>query len=68
MNRTERIYKIQQLLKARRAVPRAVFLEELEVSLPLPIETVGFTDYGKRAPYFIDYLGAQNSCLNKALW
>ncbi len=32
MNRTERIYKIQQLLKARRAVPRAVFLEELEVS------------------------------------
>ncbi len=32
MDRTERIYKIQQLLKARRAVPRDVFLEELEVS------------------------------------
>lgn len=32
MNRTERIYKIEQLLKARRAVPRAVFLEELEIS------------------------------------
>ena len=32
MDHTERIYKIQQLLKARRAVPREVFLEELEVS------------------------------------
>ncbi len=32
MNRTERIYRIQQLLKARRAVPREVFLDELEVS------------------------------------
>jgi predicted DNA-binding transcriptional regulator YafY len=33
MDRTERFYKMMALLKANRAVPRARFLEELEVSL-----------------------------------
>ena len=33
MNRTERFYKIQELLRHRRVVPRDLFLEELEVSL-----------------------------------
>lgn len=32
MDRTERFYKIQRLLNQRKAVPRDVFLEELEVS------------------------------------
>lgn len=32
MNRTERFYKIDQMLHERRVVPLAVFLEELEVS------------------------------------
>ena len=32
MDRTERIYKIDQLLNSSRAVPRSVFLEELQVS------------------------------------
>jgi len=32
MNRTERFYRIDQLLQQRRTVPIAVFLEELEVS------------------------------------
>jgi predicted DNA-binding transcriptional regulator YafY len=32
MDRTERFYKIQRLLKQRRAVPRDAFIEELEVS------------------------------------
>ncbi len=32
MDRTERFYKIQQLLNARRSVPRSIFLDELEVS------------------------------------
>lgn len=33
MNRTERFYRIQQLLSERRVVPREVFLEDMEVSL-----------------------------------
>ena len=33
MDRLERFYRIDQLLVARRIVPRAVFLDELEVSL-----------------------------------
>jgi len=32
MDRTERFYKIQRLLKQRKAVPRDAFIEELEVS------------------------------------
>lgn len=32
MSRTERIYKIDQLLQTRRAVPLSVFLHELEIS------------------------------------
>ncbi|NIQ38521.1 MAG: PBP1A family penicillin-binding protein [Proteobacteria bacterium] len=33
--------------------------EEMEAALSLPVETVGFTTYGKKAPYFIDYLSQQ---------
>ncbi|MFZ5555269.1 MAG: hypothetical protein ACOZDY_00875 [Pseudomonadota bacterium] len=33
MNRTERFHKIIELLNRGRAVPRQVFLDELEVSL-----------------------------------
>ena len=33
MDRTERFYKIQQLLANRRVVSRETFLEELEISL-----------------------------------
>jgi predicted DNA-binding transcriptional regulator YafY len=33
MNRTERFYRIQTLLAQRRAVPREVFLEDMEISL-----------------------------------
>jgi penicillin-binding protein 1B len=40
--------------------------EELEASLPLPIETVGFTYYGKQAPYFIDFLSKQLNTLYPA--
>ena len=32
MNRTERFYKIDQMLDERRLVPIGVFLEELDVS------------------------------------
>jgi predicted DNA-binding transcriptional regulator YafY len=32
MDRTERFYKIEQLLRSRRVVPFAVFREALEVS------------------------------------
>ena len=32
MNRTERFYKIDQMLPERRVVPIAVFLEALDVS------------------------------------
>ena len=33
MDRTERFYKIEQLLRTRQVVPRTILLEELEVSL-----------------------------------
>ena len=32
MERTERFYRMEQLLRERRSVPRSVFLKELEVS------------------------------------
>ena len=32
MNRTERFYKIKQLLRSRASVPRRTFLDTLEVS------------------------------------
>ncbi len=33
--------------------------EELETALSTPVDTVGFTEDGKRAPYFMDYLADQ---------
>jgi len=51
--------------KRRNAVLRAmgkngwISAEELQAALPLPIKTVGFTAYGKKAPYFMDYLSEQ---------
>jgi penicillin-binding protein 1B len=33
--------------------------EEFQTALPLPTKTVGFSVYGKQAPYFMDYLSEQ---------
>ena len=51
--------------KRRNAVLRAmgkngwISPQELQATLPLPAKTVGFTVYGKKAPYFMDYLSEQ---------
>ncbi len=37
--------------------------EELKAALPLPVETIGYASYGKKAPYFIDYLSEQLTVL-----
>jgi penicillin-binding protein 1B len=37
--------------------------EELKAALPLPVETVGYASYGKKAPYFMDYLSDQLTVL-----
>jgi 1A family penicillin-binding protein len=37
--------------------------EELKATLPLPVKTVGYTSYGKKAPYFVDYLSDQLTAL-----
>jgi len=33
--------------------------EQMRIALSEPIKTVGFTVYGKKAPYFVDYLSKQ---------
>jgi penicillin-binding protein 1B len=37
--------------------------EELEMAMPLPVEAVGYASYGKKAPYFMDYLSEQLTML-----
>jgi penicillin-binding protein 1B len=37
--------------------------EELQTALLAPVNTIGFKDYGKKAPYFIDYLSKQLTAL-----
>ncbi|MBU0768821.1 MAG: hypothetical protein KJ687_07000, partial [Proteobacteria bacterium] len=37
--------------------------EELKMALPLPVEAVGYASYGKKAPYFVDYLSEQLTVL-----
>ncbi len=37
--------------------------EELQTALLAPVNTIGFKDYGKKAPYFIDYLSKQLTTL-----
>jgi len=37
--------------------------EELKMALPLPVEAVGYASYGKKAPYFMDYLSEQLTML-----
>lgn len=37
--------------------------EELQTALLAPVNTIGFRDYGKKAPYFIDYLSKQLATL-----
>ena len=37
--------------------------EELKIALLLPVEAVGFGFYGKKAPYFMDYLSEQLTLL-----
>ncbi|MDH3720340.1 MAG: transglycosylase domain-containing protein, partial [Desulfobacteraceae bacterium] len=37
--------------------------EELKMALPLPVEAVGYASYGKKAPYFMDYLSEQLTVL-----
>jgi len=37
--------------------------EELKTALPLPVEAIGYASYGKKAPYFMDYLSEQLSLL-----
>lgn len=37
--------------------------EELKMVLPLPVEAVGYASYGKKAPYFMDYLSEQLTVL-----
>lgn len=32
---------------------------ELQANAPLPVKTIGFTSYDKKAPYFMDYLSRQ---------
>ncbi|HYA15367.1 MAG TPA: PBP1A family penicillin-binding protein [Syntrophales bacterium] len=40
--------------------------EQMEVALSATIKTVGFTVYGKKAPYFVDYLSKQLPTLYSA--
>jgi penicillin-binding protein 1B len=37
--------------------------EELKITLPLPVEAIGYSSYGKKAPYFMDYLSEQLTLL-----
>lgn len=37
--------------------------EELKTTLPLPVKAVGYASYGKKAPYFMDYLSDQLAVL-----
>jgi len=37
--------------------------EELKKALTLPVEAVGYASYGKKAPYFMDYLSEQLTVL-----
>jgi len=37
--------------------------EELKIALPLPVEAIGYSSYGKKAPYFMDYLSEQLTLL-----
>jgi penicillin-binding protein 1B len=37
--------------------------EELKTTLPLPVKTVGYDAYRKKAPYFMDYLSDQLTAL-----
>jgi penicillin-binding protein 1B len=37
--------------------------EELKTTLPLPVTAVGYAFYGKKAPYFMDYLSDQLTAL-----
>jgi len=37
--------------------------EELKMALPLPVEAIGYASYGKKAPYFMDYLSDQLNLL-----
>lgn len=37
--------------------------EELQTALLAPVNTIGFKDYGKKGPYFIDYLSKQLTTL-----
>jgi penicillin-binding protein 1B len=37
--------------------------EELQAALSLPLETIGFSAYGKKADYFMDYLSLQLKAL-----
>jgi penicillin-binding protein 1B len=55
--------------KRRNSVLNAMFEqgwisdEELKTALPLPVEAVGYASYGKKAPYFMDYLSDQLTVL-----
>ena len=37
--------------------------EDLKMALPLSVEAVGYASYGKKAPYFMDYLSEQLTLL-----
>lgn len=37
--------------------------EELKTALSLPVKTFGYSSYGKKAPYFVDYLSEQLTVL-----
>ena len=37
--------------------------EELKKAAPLPVKTFGYASYGKKAPYFVDYLSEQLTIL-----
>lgn len=54
MDRTARLYKIDQLLHERRVVPMAIFLEKLEVSLATLKRDLDYMKYQLNAPIIWD--------------
>lgn len=54
MDRTERFYRIKQLIDSRRIVPRAAFLDDLEISLATLKRDLGYMRDRLRVPIIWD--------------
>jgi len=64
-NRYSPYHHVKRCVERRNRVLNAMYEkrwiseEELKAALPVPIKTVGYTYYGRKAPYFMDYLSEQ---------